>query len=202
MPWPHLSGVMKVVVTFGFDGQPSVNVHFVLLDTPQSPIGLPTLQAAAGIFQTALDTEWKAFMGDQWTIDDIIATDWSLENGQQFQQVVGLPITGTELNEEVPASVAIVGSHRTAKTGRSFRGRTYMMGLTEANVGGNNVDGIMQTGVGDYFAALETAFTAANSKLVVYSLYTAGLPRAIPVATPVTSTVVNSRVDTQRRRLP
>lgn len=202
MAWPHLPGVLKVVVTFGFEGKPSVNVHFIKLDSPTTPISLSRLLEMASIFKNALDVEWKPFMGSEWTVDKITATDWSLENGQQFEQVTGLPITGVAATEEVPASVAVVASHRTVHTGRSFRGRTYMMGLVEGNVGGNNVDGLLMTGIADYFTALDTAFIATGAKLAVYSLYSDGVPRVTPVATPVTSLIINSRVDTQRKRLP
>lgn len=202
MAWPHLDGIVKVVVTYGFEGKPSVNVHFVLLSPASSPISQAALESMTDVFFDALDAEWKAFMGDQWTIDEIVATDWTLPNGGQFEHVVGLPITGTDIDEEVPASVAIVASHRTAKTGRSFRGRSYMAGLTEGHVGGNNVDGALQTAVGDYFDAIALDLDALGAELVVYSLYAEGEKRITPEATPVTSQIVNSRVDTQRKRLP
>lgn len=202
MAWPHLNGVIKVVVTYGFDGKPSINVHFVLMQAPTTPIAASALQAAVDAFFPALDTEWKPFMGDQWTVDGIVATDWSIPNGNQVARVTGLPITGTNISEEVPASVAIVASHRTDKTGRSFRGRTYLPGLTEGNVGGNNVDGLLITGVNDYFDAVTTQLGLVGADLVVYSLYSGGVPRVAPEATLITHRVVNGRVDTQRLRLP
>lgn len=202
MAWPNLPGVAKVVVTYGFDGEPSVNVHFVLKRNFATPISLLSLEQIGDEFFDALQAEWIPFMGDQWTIDDIVTTDWSVANGEQFQRVTGLPLVGTEVNEEVPASVCIVASHRTPFTGRSFRGRSYMPGLTEANVGGNGVDGALVSAVGDYFSALATGLGSISADLVVYSLFAAGAQRTVPVATVITSTIVNSRVDTQRRRLP
>jgi hypothetical protein len=202
MPWPHLDGIVKVAVTYGFDGKPSVNIHFILLDPAGVGVSQATLEIIGDIFFDALSAEWIPFMGDAWTIDEIVATDWTQESGGQFEHVTGLPLTGTEVAEETPASVTLVASHRTAKTGRSFRGRTYLPGLTEQNVGGNTVDSALQTAVGDYFDALATALAVTDTELVVYSLYSEGTARTTPVATPITSQIVNLRVDTQRRRLP
>jgi len=202
MAWPYLDGMIKVVVTYGFDGEPSINVHFVYKQGGGSPITTANLATIAGIFQNALYTQWAARMGDGWSIDDITATDWSLANGGQYQYVNGIPFPGQETIEEVPASVALVVSTRTAKTGRSFRGRTYLPGLTEASVTGNNVNALTMTTAADYLDDIVTDLATANFDLVVYSLYSEGAPRVTPVQTPITTAVINSRVDTQRRRLP
>lgn len=202
MAWPFLNGTIKLRVTFGFDGVPSVNIHFVLERTPSSPIDAATLLLAANDVWTAYNTDWKDMMGDQWTIDNITATDHSLADGQQIQTSSALPIVGTGASEEVPASVCIVASHRTDHTGRSRRGRTYLPGLTEGNVGGNDIDGLMATAVGDLFTTLHSELDANDLDHVVYSLYQAGAARTTPLATLITSLIVDTRVDTQRRRLP
>lgn len=202
MAWPFLNGVIKVVVTFGFDGVPSVNVHFVLLRTPSSPVPEASLEAVADAFWSAYDTEWKSIMGDQWDIDNITATDWSLDDGQQIQTSEALPITGVAAVEEVPASISLVVSHRTNHTGRSRRGRTFLPGFTEGNIGGNGVDGNGVTAAGDLFDAIDTALGVISTDHIVYSLVDGGAPRSVPLATLVTSRIINSRVDTQRRRLP
>lgn len=202
MAWPHLAGMIKVVVTYGFDGKPAINVHFVLQDTPVTPVPDADLLAVANVFHDGLDGLWDPEMGDQWTVDNITATDWSDIDGAQIAADQAFPITGTEVSEEVPASVCLVVSHRTDHTGRSRRGRTYLAGLTEGNVGGNNVDAGAVTAAEDYFDAIDTNLAFVNMAHVVYSLYSGGAERVTPLATPITSRIINSRVDTQRRRLP
>lgn len=202
MAWPNLSGIVKVVVTYGFDGKPAINVHFVLLDTPTSPIPTTTLLATANAFWSALDTQWSARMGDLWQVDDIIATDWSVDDGEFQVTNQVLPIVGQETIVEIPANVALVVSHRTGRIGRARRGRTYLPGLTEASTEGNTIQAAVLTTAAAYFTALDTGLAAIDQAMVVYSLYDDGAKRTTPVATPVTSRIINNRADTQRRRLP
>jgi len=51
-------------------------------------------------------------------------------------------------------------------------------------------------------ALIEDVPQSLNAQLVVVSRYSNGVPRSVGIATPVTSAIlVDSRVDTQRRRL-
>jgi hypothetical protein len=202
MAWPHLPGIVKVVVTFGFAGEPSVNVHFVRQREGWSPIPPATLATIAQVFTTALDDEWMPVVPDAWSVDEVVATDYSIPNGEQVAQVAGLPLAGVDISGTLPASIALVTSHRTNKTGRSFRGRSFLPGMSEDGVSHNNAQAPVILAAGDYFDALDVGLDAEEFDLVVYSLYTAGAERAVPVATFVTNRIINSRVDTQRRRLP
>jgi hypothetical protein len=104
----------------------------------------------------------------------------------------------------LPGSVAFVITKVTALRGRSFRGRIYHIGLSEADVTGNTVgvasaDSILQGWV-QYRTAVETA---SASNMSVVSCEANGVPRLIGVATPVTALVLrDNSVDSQRRRLP
>lgn len=202
MAWPYLMGIIKIVVTYGFNGTPSINVHFVLQRAPASPISSGDLVTAANTMHAALSAEWKNQMGDEWTIDNITAQDWTVEDGEQIPTNQTLPINGSEVAPAIPASVALVVSHRTDHTGRSRRGRTYLPGLTEGNVDFNTVDALGIADAIDTFTAWDSNLDAQELDHVVYSLYSAGVERVTPLATLVTSRIVNDRVDTQRRRLP
>lgn len=196
-----LDGLIKVVVTYGFDGIPSINVHFVLQQVPASPIPNAVLGNAVAAIYGAYNTEWKDFMVDTWTIDEIVGTDQSLEGGGQFTREAGLPIEGTIVTAEVPSNVALVVTKLTDRTGRSFRGRSYLAGLSEANVFGNTVDGNTQVAAATLITTMVTELDDFNLDLVVLSTIDDGQPRVPAVATVVTGAAVNARVDTQRRRL-
>lgn len=202
MAWPYLAGMVKIVVTYGYNGTPSINVHFVLEREPSSPVPPAVLLAAANSFQDAYANEWKNQMGDEWAINNIVAQDWSLPDGQQIQTSLQLPIDGSEIGLAIPASVALVVSHRTDRTGRSRRGRTYLPGLTEGNTAFNTADADAVIEAADTFDVLDTNLDLQDLDHVVYSLYSGGVAREVPVATVVTNRIVNNRVDTQRRRLP
>lgn len=202
MAWPFLGGIIKIVVTYGFDGKPAVNIHFVLQRTPESPVPDAALEDAADAIHAGYAAQWDEEMGTNWDITNVTALDYSREDGSEIQTSGALPIVGLEVSEEVPASVALVVSHRTDRTGRSRRGRTYLAGLTEGNVGGNSVDAGATTAAGDLFAAIALNLDGVDMDHVVYSLVSGGENRITPEATLVTSHVINERVDTQRRRLP
>lgn len=202
MAWPNLAGIIKIKMTYGFDGKPSVNVHFVLQRSPASPIPTAVLTAAAGAFNNAWSAQWDTRAHEDWSLDAISATDWSLPDGEEVAHENGLPLLGLgAVGDACPASVALVVSHRTGRIGRSRRGRNYIPGLAQAEVDGNDSSEGIVTDLAAMYANAEAGLAAQNLDLVVYSLYSGGVARTTPVATLVTSHIINSAIDTQRRRL-
>lgn len=202
MAWPHLGGIIKVVVTYGFNGVPSVNVHFVLQRTPDTPVPNAELVLAANAFHTAWNTTWKTRAHEDWSVDSIIATDWSGIDGEAVGTSLTLPIDGVATTgDPSPASVTLVGSHRTGLTGKSRRGRNYIAGVAQAEVDGNSASQGLVTDVATLYSGLDTALDGEDMDLVVYSLMAEGAKRVTPLATIVTATIVNAAIDTQRRRL-
>jgi len=202
MAWPWLDGMIKVVVTYGFDGQPSVNVHFVLQDTPVSPVPDAALLSVADAAWTAWDDNWKTRASDEWNVDDIVAYDWSREGGNVIQTDSALPILGGNVTAPVPANCAVVVSQRTNRTGRNYRGRNYVPGLATSTVTGNEVNADLMTDLSLIYSDFRTALGVLGMQQVVYSLFYEGEKRVTPEPTPISGTIVDSRVDTQRRRLP
>ena len=133
-------------------------------------------------------------------------TDMSEQNAPGISWGTGLPqagITGT--GTTLPNSISCVFTKRTALRGRSYRGRIYHMGLTEAQVTGNSVVTLTVSQlIGHYEAALSIPLTVAvdEANMVVVSKYTNNAPRATGVATLVTNITSDGIVDSQRRRLP
>lgn len=113
------------------------------------------------------------------------------------------PIAGSLQTPVLPANVTFAVSLRTPFAGRSFRGRTYWIGLSEGAVTGDFVNSNTAQNVLNVVRKLiDEVPQPLNAQLVVVSRYSNGQPRAMGIATPVTSAVlVDNRVDTQRRRL-
>lgn len=108
-----------------------------------------------------------------------------------------------------PNNVTLSVSFRTALRGRSFRGRNYIIGLTEDQIAGNQViAGVTTLWQAAYAELLESASTP-DSVWVIASRFSgiggtppAPLPRAAGITTPVTSVVVvDDNIDSARRRL-
>lgn len=109
----------------------------------------------------------------------------------------------------VPNNVTMSVSFRTSSRGRSFRGRNYIIGLTEDQIAGNQVvAGVTGTWQAAYEELLASASTA-GSIWVVASRFSGvdpvthdPIPRATGITTPVTSViVVDDNIDSARRRL-
>lgn len=112
--------------------------------------------------------------------------------------VAGAYVGGTALPVNVTASIAF----RTASRGRSYRGRNYIVGMSTAQISGNNLTAQI---LADYTAAYEALITTplATWTWVVVSRFSNGSPRTNGVATPIVSCGFADQVlDSQRRRLP
>jgi len=119
-----------------------------------------------------------------------------------FEYTTGLPLAGSLPGAIMPNNVALVVKWTTANRGRSFRGRTYHLGLDETNVGGSSV-------VAGYATSLTTAYTnyrtlvvVPQPTLVVASFFSNNAPRATATLTPIIGESVETVIDSQRRRLP
>lgn len=200
--WPFLTGTIKIVVKYTFGGKVSVNVHFVRQDVPTSPITNAQLLIAANAFYASYGDNWDTRASNEWRVTEIEATDYSREGGGQVVSDETFPIVGILASASIPSSNASVVTQRTARTGRSYRGRNYVPGLSFGTVTANELNADLITDLGLLYADIRTALALADMTHVVYSLYNQGTQRVTPEATPITGTVVNSRVDTQRRRLP
>lgn len=190
---------IRVAVEYEVFGKIVVNIYHV---TTTDPIITLKLLDIAEVFEAW----WDANLSDEFSQDIALTTVTALnlneENGEKLTLVVSPPIAGTVLSDAVPNNVAIVTSFATAKTGRSFRGRSYQAGLTESSRTGNVIGITRATAIIAAYGDLVTLLDVQNAELVVASFQTLGAPRELGVATPVESISVDLRLDTQRRRLP
>lgn len=101
------------------------------------------------------------------------------------------------------ANCAIVVTHRSALTGRSARGRTYVAGFSAAVLTTSTTfDASFIPDLEDAFNALRPAVLAADWVFVVLSRYTSNAPRPVAVAYIVVESVVrNNYLDSMSRRL-
>lgn len=105
------------------------------------------------------------------------------------------PIPGTSSDPASPANVSLTVSWRTGLAGRKYRGRIYVPGITEA---------VAQL-FDDASAAFVTQMALAGAELISGALSGTGLLAIFHLNTNtftyVTSVVIESLLDSQRRRL-
>lgn len=164
-------------------------------------------QGPSGIIAEGLRQWWddslRMFCADSLSLVQIDYRDLSTYDGDAGTYVANMPMAGTVLGAALPNNVTLAISWKTARRGRSYRGRTYHLGLVESQVTGNTVEAIPYANlVTGYEALMDVADLTVDCKFGVVSRYSNKLPRATGVFTEITGLQIDTTVDSQRRRLP
>lgn len=190
---------IRVSLEFDIQGKVVVNVYHV---TTTDPIITVKLLQIAQMFADW----WTADLATRFSHDialfQVVAQDLSIANGEKQTLTLAPAEQGVITAPALPNNVAYVVSHKTAKTGRSFMGRSYLCGIDDAGVVDNEITVGKAANIVSDFNELVTGLNTIATELVVASFVSGGAPRAVGVATPIDTIAMNRRVDTQRRRLP
>lgn len=200
MAFVPFNNTIKIEPIFVWDGQRVQNVHYYLVD--EFP-DLTTAQDLAEAYIAWWDAGMKARTPTNLQLVMVVATIMEEENSPGLEVTTGLPLTGNNASPSLPNNVSVAVKWNTAFRGRSYRGRTYHIGLVEFVVTGNTID----TG---YATDLQTLYTdllvldtdVGPARMGVASKISNGAFRTVGVITPVESVTVDRTVDSQRRRLP
>jgi hypothetical protein len=194
-------GVAEVTLNFTQDGQRVQNVyHFKAADGTWDVAGLHQL---AGTFKNWWNSEMRPAASNTLTLRSIIVEDLSA-GGQAIEHVDGLPSTGTNTNAPAPNNVTFSVKWGTGLRGRSFRGRTYHLGIVSNDYSGNTISpGSLSAYLGKYNALRITLdnFSLAGD-FCVLSETEDKAPRAAGICTPITGCSIDPTLDSMRRRLP
>lgn len=105
--------------------------------------------------------------------------------------------------ESVPNNVAFVVKHNTALSGRSGRGRWYVLGIPDSLVTNSHLSLAQAALYASSFDDLDTALVAEGVTPIVLSRVQLSVPLLEAVGYPITShSFTDNVVDSQRRRLP
>lgn len=180
------------------NGVPVVNVfHF---DANHS-VTLADLITANANVMWFWDNSYKLQAHTSLQLLDVTSTDISVANGIQDVYVPPSTTTGVVTGDAAAANAALVVSQRTERTGRSFRGRTYLAGLAASQFAdAQHLETTFVADVASGFQAFIDFVTAAGHTLSILSKYAGGVARIAGLLTEITSLIVNTVVDSQRRR--
>lgn len=132
---------------------------------------------------------------------EVTVRDLSTADSLTASYAAELSPTGGRPGDPLPLSVACCVTHRTARIGRSRRGRTYIGGLSENDTSVSTLSPVLRDGLETGFTALRAGLLVLGWQLVVLSREGDGQPRGQGLTTIVTASVVrNARTDSQRRR--
>lgn len=111
-------------------------------------------------------------------------------------------MAGTHADLAVPNNVAVVVSFRTANRGRGSRGRNYLGGFPEEHlVDRKSITGASAIALVNAYNALNPAIASTGWIHVVVSHFLDKQPRLFGLPQSVTAYVVDTRLDSARRRL-
>jgi len=158
------------------------------------------LQDVAEEGETWFGVELDTHMSSDVTLADVTATDISVEGGQQHVITTNDP--GTAAADPLPLNVALCWSLRTAKRGRSYRGRAYLSGIPNDQY----VDSVLANStfcallVSD-LQALQATLDGLGYDLVVVSKQHNGVETNPAEANEVISIIMDNKFDSMRTRL-
>lgn len=187
-------------MTFLQDGQYLINKHHYLNTAGWDEGSLNNLGTA---IREWWDTEMKVFAPTTLSLVEIEVVDLTANSGLGITVQTGLPIVGTATGAALPNNVTIAVKKGTGFVGRSFRGRTYHVGLMENMVVNNTLNASDVTALRDKYDLLKEPLGAVIPvDLCVLSEVSEGTQRTEGICTVVTGIGIDPILDSQRRRLP
>lgn len=190
----------QVVAQFTWDNQPCENVYWFLGTAEWTSTLLQSLaNAVAGwITADALNS-----MATNVSAVRVLATDWSTQSGPQVESTTGLPSSGVNAGLALPNNSTIAIKHVTGLRGRSFRGRTFWIGLNDTMRSDNAITVGARTALIASLVHLNALASAVNgAQMSVVSFRHNNAPRGSAVVTPIISFTIEQTLDSMRRRLP
>lgn len=203
MPFQPVPNGAQVVLKYQQVGQIMENIFWVRSDVPFEAADLETL---ASTFQTWWSDTYKSLQHPTVSLIEITATAEDTDTGPQFILPITGPNVGTASGNAEPLNATISIQHITALRGRSFRGRTYHVGLTSDQL--LDAGHVLAATAASLRAAYDTLVTdihtvSATWELSVLTRFTNHLPRPAGILTPIVANgLADTALDSQRRRLP
>lgn len=207
MPFVPVPETAEAEIRMLLDGQKIENTLYFQRDGGWSPSSFVALANALLLWWT---TDYSVFVSSSVTLSEVYLTDLSSSTGIVLSAPAPTPHpAGARSAASLPNNVTICVSFRTGTRGRSFRGRNYISGLSEDAVVLNTVDSAVQADIIAAYDLLQPLAGDVDASWVVASRFSGvdvdghPIPRTTGIATIISTVIiVDSIIDSQRRRLP
>ena len=191
---PHGANV-KVAYRMGTD--PVVSNGFWFTRTGFDQANLDFLTEQVSLWWR---TNILPLLGPNITYFNTIARDMRTVGAQQSIDAIGQGSAGGQVGQSDDMATACVVTLRTARIGRSFRGRSYVRGISAGDIANNILEGAFASGVADAYDLLLVDSLTWGWVWVVRSTQIDGAPQDPAVTTPIIDTEVRSDVVGHQRR--
>lgn len=200
MAFVPATNTAEVVVKGNWGAQDVASVHNFRFFEPLTVSLLETL--ADAVIQAWIDN-LAANIVDAWNLISVKATDLTTNTSPSIENFAPAATNGDIAVLTTPLNCCLVISEGTQSRGRSFRGRSYQMGIpTTVMIDAGSVNsGYRDAVVADFVAFIDDIEAAVDAEHVVLSRQTGGADRLSGVMTVIDSYSANQDTDSQRRRL-
>lgn len=161
------------------------------------------MTAIAEAYNTWDAEEGKSLRTGNWSLVDIITRDMTVEDGIQLSDTEGLPSVGSNGGSAGAFQVCYTTTWLTGLVGRSNRGRTYGIGLSQEGALHNVLTGAAHAQIVTKMETFLAIWPTVDPVAIfsVASFVNGGVPRVNGQLRPVLSFRVPFPLATQRRRL-
>lgn len=195
----YTPNAVSVAMRFTQDGQEVENVYHNDMTVAGGPLPLDLLATA---YVAWWNSAIRPLVGSNVVLNSVVVQRLDNATANGIEWTTGLPITGGLGGLDEPMNVTLAIKWLTGKRGRSFRGRTYHIGIQQTQVVNSRITPTFAAAIKGAYTALIAAVNADAAPLVVLSTRANKAPRAAGVMTPILTCSVDTATDSQRRRLP
>lgn len=192
MPPPNNPSVCRVAMVFSRDTRQFVNTFHIQRSAVWTNAAM---MAAAQIFSDWWNTSYKNISWLGVSLTQVQVRLYDPTNPLAYDLTLTTPIPGSINTPPATANATLAASWRTGLAGRKHRGRFYTVGLTEANAADND------TVTSPYVLALGNAAVALLNALAAQTIGAVIFHRNTNTTTLIITTIIESLIDSQRRRL-
>lgn len=196
---PALQGI-RVAVEQTLFGRPVINVlTFDCGETPDPVIVEAYADSVLGFWAASV----MAYLSEDIQLTRVVATGMNSQAAFQHISIPDETTVGGVASQSASANVAVCVSLRTNLIGRSQRGRLFLGGIPLASITDNQFNNTPRVALqGEFQAAIDTGFgTIPEFAWVVTSYQTNNTPRTEAQQLAIATATIDTRIDTQRRRL-
>lgn len=198
MAFIPIPNTARVTLEYSFNGQLVVNVYWASKTTPLTTVDLGNILTT---FQNWRTVQLRQRHHTSCLLNRLVAVDQTTQFSPSAEIVLITPEPGLLGGTPSPGNVTVATTLLTALRGRAFRGRSFLLGVSEAEVDGNEYNAAGAAALTASYVQLIADLSAVGYSLAVGSRQLNGVPRITGVATPVTGAITEIFMDSQRRRL-
>mgnify|MGYP000558731925 CR=1 FL=1 len=193
------AAIVQVIVEYLTDGIEWTNTLYF---QSSAPIDVPKIDTVLNAVENHFVGNIASILSSSTSVTKLTGYSMASDTAPKSERTLSPPVQGSRAGSAAPLQDAATITLNTGNRGRSGRGRHFVSGLREADLGVTEVEAVFLTDLVNTYDNILTAFAGVPILWGVYSRYSGGLPRATGLFQPIIGVSVSSpKIKTQRRRL-